>query len=302
MSGVVDKALVPIAGLGTRLRPVSSVVPKAMFPLVDAKGRLRAVIHVILAEVAAAGVDEVGVIVSPGQRESMEAYLAAARAAADAAGEPAELPGRIEYILQPEPEGFGEAVLRGGEFVGAGAEGFLLMLGDHVYLPDAGAPPCAGQVAAAFAERRPAAMVGMQPAPAGELPRVGAAGGEPIGERLYRCTDFVEKPDLATARARLATPGLPEDTFLAHCGIYTFTPEIFDCLAELAAGDRGEGQEVQLADAQAMLLGRHREDYLLWRIAGRAMDTGTPAGYAAAQVAMARARAARGPVPGAHAQ
>jgi len=286
---VIEKALIPVAGLGTRLRPVTAVLPKAMFPLVDPRGRLRTVVHLILAEAAASGIRQAAVIVSPGQQEVIERYLDAARAlAAQDAGE-VGLPEEIEYIVQPEPEGFGEAVLRGREFAGS-AEAFMLLLGDHVHVEDAGCPPCAGQVADAFGRRGGAAMVGMQTVGAEELSLVGAAGGEPIGQRLYRCTDFVEKPDLATARRRLTTPGLPADTFLAHCGIYIFTPEIFDCLAELAAAGPGEGQEVQLADAQSMLLGRHRAEYYLLRIAGRALDTGTPEGYAAAQAALVAAR------------
>lgn len=293
---VIDKAVIPVAGLGTRLRPVSAVVPKAMFPLVDPAGRLRTVLHLILAEAAAAGAGKAALIVSPGQEEMLRAYFQAARDHASArdrapgTAEDADLPEHIEYILQPKPEGFGEAVLRAAEFVGAEAGAFLLMLGDHVHLPDAGAQPCAAQVARAFDEHPCRAMIGMQPVGVAELARVGTAGGEPIGERLYRCRAFVEKPDAATARATLTTPGLADETFLAHAGIYVFTPDIFDCLRELAAAERGEGQEVQLADAQSMLLARHRQEYLLYRIAGRALDTGTPAGYAATQAALAKGR------------
>ena len=281
---MIEKALIPIAGLGTRLRPVTAVLPKAMFPLVDAHGRLRTVAHMILAEAAASGVAQAALIVSPGQQEIIERYLAAARAHADDAG----LPEQVEYILQPEPAGFGEAVLRGREFVGS-AEAFLLLLGDHVHLEDAGCDPCARQVADAFAHYGGAAMIGMQPVGVDQLSLVGTAAGAPVGERVYRCTDFVEKPDPETARRRLVTDGLAEETYLAHCGIYLFTPEIFDCLSDLAASAR-EGREVQLADAQAMLLRRRPDEYYLLRIAGRALDTGTPEGYAATQAALVEAR------------
>ena len=274
---MIRKAIIPVAGLGTRMRPVSTVVPKAMLPLVDAQGRVRTVAHVILAEAAAAGVDTALLVVSPPHAEMIERYFADLGAA-----ERSDLPG-IEYAVQETPGGFGRAVLCGRGFLAA--EPFLLLLGDHVHVAAPGEPACSAQVVRAFEGAAAAAVVGMQPVGAEELSRVGVARGEPVDGRLYRCTDFVEKPDEPTARQRLVTPGLEEGTYLAHCGIYAFGPEILTCLAELGAAGPADG-EVGLADAQAVLLQRRPEDYLLYRIAGRACDTGTPEGYAATQAAL----------------
>ena len=270
---MITKAIVPVAGLGTRLGPVTDAIPKAMLPLVDAKDRIRSVVHCILAEASAAGIREVGLVVAPRQKQVIENYLAAARDAGD-------LPREIEYVLQPKPKGFGDAVLRGADFAGS-SDAFLLMLGDHVRVADAGSPPCAAQVIAAFERYGGVAMVGMQDVGAEELPRVGVARGEPIAGGVYLCTDFAEKPDAAAARKRLVTPGLPEGRFLAHCGLYVFTAAIFDCLKALKSSG-GRGGELQLADAQSMLLERHPQDYRLLKVAGRAYDTGTPGGYAEA--------------------
>ena len=279
---MIRKAIIPVAGLGTRLMPMTAVLPKALFPLVDAAGRVRAVLHQILAEAAAAGVNHAGVIVSPGQQELLERYFAAARTAgAD------DLPGRIEYILQPRPAGFGEAVLRSMDFLGDD-EAFMLLLGDHVYRSDDPARPCAAQVTAAFDKLPDAqAVIGMQDVDQGELALVGTARGEPIDANLYRCADFIEKPNLPAARRRLVTPGLAEGRYLAHCGIYLFRRAIFDCLQELDRSLAGSGREVALADAQSMLLERYPDAYYLVRIAGRALDTGTPRGFAATVAALA---------------
>jgi UTP-glucose-1-phosphate uridylyltransferase len=138
-------------------------------------------------------------------------------------------------------------------------------------------------------------MVGMQPVPAEELPRVGVGRGEPLDAardrpldaardrplegQVYRCTAIVEKPTEAQARAELVTPGLPDGAFLAHAGIYAFSPRILECLSELRV--RGGDGELQLTDAQRMLLAGRPDDCYLLRIAGRAHDTGTPDGYAA---------------------
>ena len=95
----------------------------------------------------------------------------------------------------------------------------------------------------------------------------------------------MEKPDASEARQYLQTDGLEGEQFLAHCGVYVFTPEIFEHLERLRLADRSAGQEIQLADAQSALLADHRKDYYLYRIAGCAHDVGTPAGYAAAMEA-----------------
>jgi len=281
----VQTALIPIAGKGTRLAPLTRAVPKALFPLVDAGGRLRAVIHVIVAEALSAGAERVGIVTSPGQEELLRRYFAAADEA-----EGADLSGRISYILQPAPAGFGDAVARGADFAGRGP--LMVLLGDHVYVPQPGRGSCAAQVAAEFDRRGGAAMVAMQDVGAEELSRVGTARGEPIGEGVYRCTDFVEKPDPATAARRLVTPDLPEGRYLAHAGIFVVAEEVFEHLATLSARLAGTGREIQFADALGMLLERHPEDYYLCRIRGRAYDTGTPDCYAAAQAAF---RAAGGP-------
>ena len=96
-------------------------------------------------------------------------------------------------------------------------------------------------------------MIGVQTVPAEQLPLVGAMAGEKLEGRVYRCREFIEKPQTPQEFARLKTPGIPEGQYLAHCGIYIFSPEIFDCLSWLAAGDRPAGQELPLSDAQAIL-------------------------------------------------
>lgn len=276
---MVRKALVPIAGLGTRVGPLARAVPKALFPLVDDQGRVRPVVQIIMDEAISAGIERLGLIVSPAHVDLLRRYFTAARKEMDR--DPAEW---VEYITQPSPAGFGEAVARGAHFVGD--EPFMLLLGDHVHRQTPGARPCAQQVAEAHDKLGGLAVVGMQCVGADELPKVGACRGEPVHNNYYRCAEFIEKPSLDMARKRLVTPGLPPDQYLAHCGIYIFTPEIFQCLTRLTLTDRPMGQEIQLADAQTMLLAEHPKDYFLVRIDGHSYDTGSPEGYLAAQAAL----------------
>jgi UTP--glucose-1-phosphate uridylyltransferase len=274
----VRKALIPIAGKATRMMPISSVVPKAMLPLVNAANQIQCVLHVICEQATAAGIEHVGIVLSPQQIDMVGRYFDAVRK-----GGFGKLPARIEYITQDKPQGFGDAVLQARDFIGP--EPFMLLLGDHIHIHDAGQPPCTAQVAQAFDGCNPAAMIGVQAVSKEELHKVGVAAGIRVKPHLYRCARFMEKPDLATARLELTTDGMPEDTFLAHSGIYVFSPEIFDCLSEIRTIAQKTGKEAELADAQVELLRKHPREYFLCKIEGRAYDIGTPEGYARAQAA-----------------
>jgi UTP--glucose-1-phosphate uridylyltransferase len=173
----------------------------------------------------------------------------------------------------------------GRDFVGD--DDFLLFLGDHIYLSDAPSVSCAAQITQAHEHMRGAAMVGVQPVGTDEIARVGVCKGEPLDSGVYRCIDFAEKPDASRADQDLRTPGIEDGRYLAHCGIYAFRPDIFDCLREVATSGSPTGDEVQLADAQSLLLQRHPGDYFLRRIDGTAYDTGTVDSYVKAVAAFA---------------
>ncbi len=266
------RAIIPIAGLGTRMRPWTLAAPKALLPLVDAAGRIRPAVHWILAEAASADITHAALVASPDQVPTLETYLDALPR--ETRG---ELPEYIEFVVQDKPAGFGEAVLRTRDF--ADDQNILIMLGDHVHIAPAGAPPVTRQLRQAWDTGGGKALIGVQVVDESELPRVGVCGGDPLeASGLYRCRAFIEKPDPEVARRELPTPGLDENQYLAHNGCYLFDPAIYDCLAELA--EQTTDGEVELAAAQSMLLARHPQGYRLLRPAGEACDIGTPAGYA----------------------
>lgn len=278
----IHKAVIPVAGQGTRMGPICKAVPKAMFPLVDSRGRLRPMIHHICMEASAAGIDHVGLIVSPLTIDLLHRYFTAA-----AAESATELPVHIDFITQPAPRGLGDATLLAENFVAG--EPFLLLLGDHIHVADQAARPCAAQVVEAFAEHRGAAMLGMQVVGAETLSSVGVARGRLVKDNVYVCEDLIEKPNRQTARQRLVSTDLGEDQYLAHGGIYLFTAEIFDCLRELTRAYRPAGEELQLTDAQEVLRRRRPQEVFLTRIAGRCHDAGAPGGYARASAAILEA-------------
>lgn len=277
----VRKAIIPTAGKGTRLRPWTFASPKAMLPLVDSRGHIRPVLHWILTEAALAGIEQVALVVSAEQVEIFERYLSAVRA-----GGTNGLPDRVEMIVQPQPRGFGEAVLRARDWTEPD-QAVAVMLGDHVYTHGA-AGPCLRQLLEAYKAFGGAAMVGMQAVEAEKLAEVGVARGPVVSSsknRVYLCEGLVEKPPQQLAEERLRTPGLGEGSFLAHAGLYVFSAEIFDVLAETSLSDRSG--EVELTNAQAELLRRRRGDYRLLLLDGQPHDTGTAAAYAEAFAAFA---------------
>jgi UTP--glucose-1-phosphate uridylyltransferase len=301
------RAIIPLAGRATRLRPASLAIPKGLFPLVDADGLAKPVIHFILDEAFDSGIERACLVVGPGEDAPFRRYFDALRAtwrpataapaapaapvtAATAPALPAWAgrPDAIAFAVQETPLGYGHAVLCGRDF--AAGEPVLVMLGDHVYL-SGGAPRCARQlldVQARYA--RSVSAVQRTPEPA--LGGFGTVLGEPAGEPgTYRAKRIVEKPDVATARAQLRTPGLPAGEYLCWLGLHALSNAIFEVLAEDVSQGRLERGEVQLTGAQARLA--EREAYFVHEVAGQRLDMGDPAALLAAQAALVRARQRR---------
>lgn len=275
---MIKKAIIPVAGKGTRLMPVTSVVPKVLFPLVDCDGKIQCLMQILLEQTISTGIEQVGIVVSPNQINIIKQFLDSILT-----GGYSRVPAKIEYIIQSSPKGFGDAVLKAVDFIGD--DSFILLLSDHLSIEESGTPTCISQVTEAFDSSDGVAMIGVQKVTADVLSKVGVTRGINLYDNIYLCSDFIEKPDLYTANKFLITDGLPEGKYLAHCGIYIFTPEIFDCLSNVGESAKRNGREIELADAQSLLLKRCPGQYHLCEITGRAYDIGTPIGYAQTQIA-----------------
>jgi len=294
----ITKAVVPAAGLDSRLMPASLALPKALFPIVDADGRVRPVMHILIRAAVAAGIEQIAIIVAPGGAEAFSRYFADHRsrprlegltAARGDLDELARLAERITYIVQPRADGFGDAVRCARGF--AAGDPVLVMLSDHLYLGAPDALPPTAQVLGAFTELDAASVVGVGVTPVEQLHLHGVVAGDPIAaesaEGLFSVREIVEKPDPDTARSRLVTPGVPPGHFLTHFGLYAFASCIFDVLDEMARNPACGGGELQLTAAQQRLIDQGRRTCAV-AVRGRSLDTGTPAELARAQIEMAR--------------
>jgi UTP--glucose-1-phosphate uridylyltransferase len=285
-SRMVRKAVVPAAGLGTRHFPASHAVKKELFPVVGTDGIARALFHYHLLELVAAGIEEICIIVQPGDDKAMRAYLdgpdeaylkrlAKYPALAAEAKQMRELGERVTFAVQNEQEGYGHAMFQSRSF--AGGEMVLLCLGDHLFRgPPSSASPYRelAEMACKCSGKSVSAVNRIGP---GELKGFGTIAGKRRAENpsLIDVSLIIEKPDVATARAKLRVDGLENDVFLGWFGMHLLAPSIYDVLAQMIRDEVRDNGEFQLTRAQEIQ--RQREGYLaLEMTAARRFDFGVP--------------------------
>jgi UTP--glucose-1-phosphate uridylyltransferase len=278
MSKPVRKAVIPAAGLGTRFLPATKAVSKVMLPVLDTP-----TLHLVVAEAAAAGIDQVAVVVSAAD-QAIESYFqpnpeleAALRAAgkadvADAMQKIAQM-ATVETIIQDQPRGLGHAVSMAADWVGD--ESFAVLLPDDLILlpkpdqdePDQQGRPTIGEMVSLH-DRLGASVLAVKQVPDEAVPFLGIVDAEPEGDRLYRVNGMVEKPPLDVAPSNLAI-----------IGRYVLTAGIFEALAHTEPGALGE---VQITDAIAALI--LQQGVYAYRFPGDHFDAGVPAGMLEAAI------------------
>ncbi len=273
------KAIIPAAGLGTRFLPIAKCVPKEMLPVGD-----RPVIHYVVAEAAAAGFDEILLILSRGKEmiaqyftphPELERHLerTGKTAALEAVRATSQF-GTIHSIYQPEMRGLGDAIRLARSFVGRD-EAFAVLLGDTIMHRASPLPA----MRAAW-DRHHKSSVCLEPCPPDRVSRYGIAGGRQFDPDTFDLDHLVEKPAPDAAPQLTAPDGtpLPPHAFAAR---YLFATSIFD---DLDATPPGHGGEIQLTDAMKPL--RARDGLLGVRWPGQRLDIGNPTGLIEAAIAM----------------
>ena len=255
----VCKAIVPIAGLGTRQFPASHAVKKELFPVVGPDGIARALVHYHLIELVNAGIEEICLIVQPGDEAVITAYL---RGPDDAylrrlekypelsaeARRMRDILPRIRFVQQRSQEGFGHAVYQAREF--AHREMTLLCLGDHLFSGATQSPYRELAAMASVSNGRSVSAVNR--ISAAELKSFGTIAGRrrPENQRLIDIDLIIEKPDVQTARRQLRVDNLDDDQFLGWFGMHVLSPSIFDVLEGMIRDDIRDKGEFQLTRAQ----------------------------------------------------
>jgi UTP--glucose-1-phosphate uridylyltransferase len=235
---------------------------------VDRDGVPRTGLRILIEEILAAGIEEICVVVSPGDQP---AYAAAAAGPG----------GRLHFVEQTAPLGYGHAVRCAREF--AGAKPFLLLVGDHLYVSRS-AKRCAQQLVEIAAAEN-CAVSAVQATHESKLPYYGAVGGHLVAGRsgLYEITHVLEKPTPTEAEQRLNVPGLRTGHYLCFFGMHVLTPTVMELLGEESA--QPPHSRIHLTTALAKLA--RRERYLAGELQGRRYDIGVKYGLLTAQLALA---------------
>jgi UTP--glucose-1-phosphate uridylyltransferase len=281
-SGEVTKAVVPVAGLGTRFLPATKVTPKVMMPVVD-----KPAIQYVVEEAVGAGLSDVLLITGEGQESisdhferayDLEARLSARgnqKALAEVRA-PSEL-ARVSYVRQDSPRGLGHAVLCAADHVGD--EPFAVLLGDD--LIDGKDDLLARMIAAR--QRYGGSIIALMEVSADQISSYGCAAFKPTEDpQIVAVTDLIEKPHVSEA---------PSNWIVI--GRYVCDPSIFSVLSHTPAG---RGGEIQLTDALRTLAIADRDSRsdgggvhgVLFR--GRRYDTGNKQDFLRTTVEFACAR------------
>ena len=271
MKNPLNKAVFPIAGLGSRFLPVTKASAKEMLPIVD-----KPLIQYAVEEAYEAGIRHM-IFVTGRTKRSVEdhfdtAYELESELAQAGKTELLNLARSIapedmvcSYVRQPRALGLGHAVLCAQPLVGE--EAFAVLLADDLMV---GQPSVTAQMVAQF-QSHACSLLAVQDVPREHTDRYGIVSGQALDDRLTHLTGIVEKPSPQQA------PGT-----LAVAGRYVLTPGIFQ---ELTQTPKGAGGEIQLTDAIARLL--QKEQVLAFRYQGQRYDCGSKLGFLQATVDLA---------------
>ena len=235
----ITKAVIPAAGLGTRVLPATKAMPKEMLPIVD-----KPAIQYIVEEAVASGITDILIITNRG-KGVIEDHFDVAVSLEDTlkrGGKTEQLNtikdihklANIHYIRQITTKGLGHAVSRARTFIGD--EPFAVMYGDDVIIGDVPATKELIDAYGMFGK----GVLGIKKVPEEDIGKYSSLKVENLRDNIYKCTDMIEKPKTKDEIMSLYS-------ILGRC---VLPPEIFDILENIAPG---AGGEIQLTDAMAVL-------------------------------------------------
>jgi len=273
MNKILKKAVIPVAGLGTRLLPATKSQPKEMLPVVD-----KPAVQYVVEEAKNSGIKSILFITGRGKRaiEDYFDYSVELEKELEEKGKKELLDVvrnisnmiSIFYVRQKQPKGLGDAIYHARGFIND--EPFGVLLADDIIDSDV---PCLKQMMDLYKEHS-GIILGVMRVPKEDTSLYGIVEGKEISNGLYEVLNLVEKPG-------------PMDTpsNIAIVGRYILTPSIFESLEKTEPGKSGE---VQITDAIKNLLGK--EKVYAYEFEGKRFDVGEKLGYLKANVAFALKR------------
>lgn len=283
----VRKAIIPVAGFGTRLYPATRALKKDFFPIPCADGMVRPVILILLEELVQSGMEEICLVL--GSEEERQQYSdfferplsdehlhKLTPEAQEYENHILDIGKRLRYVYQREKRGFGHAVYQAAQF--AGNEPVMLLLGDTLYRSES-AKPCALQMVEEY-ERYNSLMVSVHPIPLAEVSRYGILHGvwEDKERTVLNVDVMMEKPKSSYAEDYLGVRNKKGDKeYYSVFGQYILTPEVFSQLHEDIMQKEIDGDHVtEIELTSALEAVRKRSGMIGIRLKGRMYDMGNP--------------------------
>lgn len=283
-TAAVRKAVIPVAGNGTRMFPATKGVKKCFLPIVTDDGVAKPIIQIIIEEALSGGIEEIGLIINPADEELFRSFFKPLAVSLhqklpqhlrNEARKLADLGKRVTLIAQEEQAGFGHAVLCAQNWVGG--ETFMLMLGDHLYRSSRN-NSCARQVVDCFNELGAGnSVVGIYEEELKHVEHYGTVCGTWEKDRVLSLSSIKEKPTPDHAAEYLAVERNSGDAFYCVNGIYVLTPLLFSILRENERVMQQDDGELELTSALETLI--DREHCYGYEVDGDHFDTGLPGMY-----------------------
>lgn len=281
----VKKAIIPLAGFGTRVFPATKCVRKCFMPLLDTDGLLKPALMIMMERLLEAGIEDIALVIGEDEQDEFERFFAPLpeehreslpsdkRRCEDLIN---QMRAHITYIYQSERKGFGHAVWLAKKFTDG--EPVLLLLGDFVYRSNT-SENCSKQVIDAYKECG-RTLVSIMEVPLDRVVHYGILHGVwDENETMMKVDRMVEKPTDDYAEEYLGVRNAQgERKYYATFGQYVLTPEVFEELEkEIVGGNPTEGKEYGLTFA----LERVREKYGMYAFVpdGKSFDIGLPDAY-----------------------
>ncbi len=273
----IRKAVFPVGGLGTRFLPATKAMPKEMLPVVD-----KPLIQYAVDEAREAGIEQMIFVTGRGKSAiedhfdisyELESTLTERGKSLEAIASTRFAPGAVVYVRQQEAIGLGHAVWCARHIIGD--EPFAIFLPDELMV---GTPGCMKAMVDAY-DRVGGNIVCGYEVPADQTDKYGIITPGKTDGRLIEVTALVEKPKLGTAPSNLMIPGR-----------YILQPEVMRTLEGQA---RGAGNEIQLTDAMAQMIGT--QPFHAYKFDGQRFDCGDKAGFITANISLALEREDIGP-------
>jgi len=284
----VHKAIIPVAGFGTRLYPLTRSMKKEFIPIVDKDGLLKPVILILLEQLYDSGVDEICIVVrSDEDKKAYNQYFSSTLSDEHLSKLPKsishyenkilEIGKIITYIIQEERKGLGHAVYQCRDFCNNGP--VLLLLGDTIYSSKT-KETCSQQLINAY-NKLGKPLVSIHETPLEQVFQYGILSGEwsTAYKNVLEVKRFVEKPSVEFAKKNLATKlDNQENAYYSVFGQYVLTNDVFEELEKIiSTTPEDSGIEIQITDAMAALIGKCGLNGVL--LDGKMFDVGNVAAY-----------------------